>query len=282
MSLVVRFLLFFEGSTGRVLTDFPLSAHRKPSTLFSALPTYLQEWLARDSDDDDEDTLPPPTGNQDSVDIDTDYGFYVLQRSHDSHEESHYVTQPFRTPLTTGESVDPDELFEEAAMAFASEYLNLDYETLTFADHTVDVESSSPPTSSVSSSSSNSTAEGGEVQWEIEPTSLSLLDATKFEIGIDANGGDVRNPWPWGDHTYRLPSPPRYPDLEDYVRECQLAKIEEGLRVQLSERFAENAIRGDKEERRREKQKAWGVEGETSTPIVAFSQVIRGRTIYNP
>ena len=178
--------------------------------------------------------------------------------------------------------MDQDELFEEEAIAFASEYLNLDYETSTFAEHAVVAEPISSPTSSDSSSSPTSTVEDVEMPWEIEQTSLSLLDTTKFEIEIDANGFETRNPWPWGDYTYQPPSPPRYFDSEEYAQAHQLARIEEKLRVRLSERFAENAIHSDREAKAGRLREEKKVEGETSPPIVAFSQVIRGRTIYNP
>ena len=184
-----------------------------------------------------------------------------------------------------GHTVDPDRLFREAAMSFTSEYSNLDFEDLTFVNHTVEAESNSSPISTDSSSSPASMVDDVEISWKIELTSLSLLDATKFEIGIDANGVETRSPWPWGDYTYRPPSPPRYLDFEQYAQECWLTKIKEKLRARVSERFAEKAICSDEEaetERRGEKEKGKEVERDSSTDIVAFSQVIRGRTIYNP
>ena len=271
-------LTFFRGSTERALTEFPLSTHLKPSGDVSKLPVYLQQWLATD-DGDDGDSLPASAEDQDSMVSDSDYGSCALQDGHDSPVEFNYATH---IPFTAGEPVDQGEFYEEAAMSFTSEYLNLDYEISTFANHTAEAGFSSSPTSSFSSPSLTSTAEDGEAWWEIEHTSLSLLDTTKFEIEVGANGAQVRNPWPWGDYTYRSPSPPRYHEPEDYVREGQLAWIKENLRVQLSESFAEAAIRGGGKERRGENQKAKEVGRETSTPIVAFSQVIRGRTIYNP
>ena len=210
----------------------------------------------------------------------------MLQHGYDSPVDPPYVTQPICTPLTVGKSVDPGELFGEEVIAFASKYLNLDCETSTFADRAVVAEPISSPTLSDSSSSPASTAEDVEVPWEIEPTSLSLLDTTKFEIEIDANGVETRNPWPWGDYTYRPPNPPRYFDFEEYIQAHQLAKIEEKLRVRISERFAENSIydgmRENRGERQREKMKGKKAEKETSSPVVAFSQVVPGRTIYNP
>ena len=219
------------------------------------------------------------------MDNDTDYGSCALQNGNDSPVNSHYATRPFHTPLTDGKPVDPDELFGEEAIAFASEYLNLDYEASALADPAVVAKPISPSTSSDSSSSATSTAEDVEVPWEVEPTSLSLLDTTKFEIEVDVYGVETRNPWPWGDCTYRPSSPPRYFDFEEYDQAHEFTKTREKLRVQLSERFAEKAIHGGRDakaERRREKKKGKKVEKENSPPIIAFSQVIRGRTIYNP
>ncbi|KAF9645208.1 hypothetical protein BDM02DRAFT_3120562 [Thelephora ganbajun] len=181
--------------------------------------------------------------------------------------------------------MDPDEPLGEAAMSFASKYLNLDYETPTFADHTVEAGTGSPSASSNTTTSPSSTAEDVQMPWVIEPTSLSLLDTTKFEIELDENGLERRNPWPWGDYTYRPPSPPRYLELEEYAQEHRLTKIEEQLRVRLMERFAKEAIRSGKKAKTKRgivKKKGKGVEKKISTPIVAFSQAIRGRTIYNP
>lgn len=270
---------FFRG-----FTEHPLMV----STLAVTLPFYLQRWLAtHDSDDEGEDTYPPPIFDQDSEKSGTDYGSCTLDHGHDSPVNSQYVTRPFSIPLTAEKPVGPDELFEEEAIAFASEYLNLDYETSTSADHgdvAEPISSSTPSDSSPSSSPANTSGEV-ELPWGIEPTSLPLLDTTKFEIEIDANGVETRNPWPWGDYTYKPPNPTRSFDFEEYTQEHRLAKIEEKLRIRLSERLAEKAIRGGREaraKRRREKKKSKKVEKENSSPIVAFSQVIRGRTIYNP
>ena len=270
---------FFRGLAERPLMVFPSAA---------TLPFCLQRWLATyDSDDEGEDTYPPPTFDRNSTKSDTDYGSCTLDHSHDSPVGSQCVTRPFSVPLTAEKPVSSDEPFEEEAIAFASEYLNLDYETSTFADHAGVAEPVSSSTSSDSSPSSSPNNTAGEVglPWGIEPTSLPLLDTTKFEIEIDANGVQTRNPWPWGDYTYQPPNPTRSLDFEEYTQEHRLAKIEEKLRIRLSERFAEKAIRGGRKARakgRREKKKGKRVEKENSSPIVAFSQVIRGRTIYNP
>jgi len=270
---------FFRGFAERPLMVFTSAA---------TLPFYLQRWLATyDSDDESEDTYPPPTFDQDSTKSDTDYGSCTLDHGHDSPVNSQYVTRSFSIPLTAEKPVNPDEVFEEEAIAFASEYLNLDYEISTFADRAGVAEPVSSSTSSDSSPSSSPTNTAGEVElpWGIEPTSLQLLDTTKFEIEIDANGVETRNPWPWGDYTYQPPNPKRSFDFEEYTQEHRLAKIEEKLRIRLSERFAEKAIRSGRKaraERRREKKKGKRIEKENSLPIVAFSQVIRGRTVYNP
>ena len=278
---------FFRGSTDRPLTALPLPDRLRPSAVTSTLPFYFQRWLATYDSDDEDDTYPPSTFYQNSADSDTGYGSCTLENGHDSPVNSQYVTQPLSIPLIAEKPVGPDELFGEEAIAFASEYLNLDYETSTFADHAVVAEPISSPTSSDSSPSSSPTNKTGEVElsWGIEPTSLPLLDTTKFEIEIDANGVETRNPWPWGDYTYQPPNPTRSFDFEEYAQEHRLAKIEEKLRIRLSERFAEKAIYGSREakaERRRGKKKGKKVEKENSPTIVAFSQVARGRTIYNP
>jgi len=276
----------FKRSTERLLTDHPLSARPKLPSIISTLPPYFQRWLENIDSDDEEDLHPPPTIDQDSMDNGTDGGHPLPQRGHDFTTESHYVSQALYAPVTVGKLVDPDELFGEAAMTFASEYLNLDYETSTFASQTVDAGSSSPSTSYDSSTGPTSTVGDAETQWEVEPTSLSLLDATKFETEVDANGVETRNPWPWGDYTYYPPSPPRQFDLDDYAQEFEFSRIEEKLRIRLMERFAEEAIHGSKKvktERRRGKKKSRGVGKKTSAPvIVAFSREVRGRTIYNP
>ena len=173
-------------------------------------------------------------------------------------------------------------------MAFASEYLNLDYETSSFANHTVEIEPrGSPFASRDPSTGPPSTAGDVEMQWGIPPTSLALLDPTKFELELDANGVETRNPWPWGDFTYRPPSPLTYPEPEEYLQECQMALVEEELRAQLAERLVEEAIRDGEEEERRcqeEKRKSEEVERMTFSPAIAAfsSREIRGRTIYNP
>jgi hypothetical protein len=277
--------VLFRRSRKHAGADVLLSAHPKPLSLAPTLPLYFQRWLANSDSDDEEDTHPPPTVDQDFMDSDADHGYPTLRHDHGPSVESHYTYQALYGPFTVGELVDPDELFGEAAVSFASEYLNLDYQTSTFANNAIEVEVDSPSASSDSSTSPTSTSEDEEMQWEVEPTSLSLLNATRFETGIDTNGVEMRYSWPWGNYTYRPPSPPRYFDSEEYARELQFMRIEDELRDQLAERFAEEAIRdGEKAKagRRKGGKKGDEVEKETSPPIIAFSQVIRGRTIYNP
>jgi len=204
------------------------------------------------------------------MNCDTDLEYRTLQHNPDSPSKSHYVSQASHGPLAAGKSVDPDQLFGEEEITFASKYLNLDYGTPPSASHAVEAETGPPSTSRDSFDV--------EMSWETEPTSLSFRDVTKSEI-------EARNSWPWGNYTYRPLAPPRFTDHEEYAREYEFVKIEEKLRVRLTELFAEEAICGRKEpkvEGRGERKTSEDVESGTSTPIIAFSQVIRGRTIYNP
>jgi len=170
-------------------------------------------------------------------------------------------------------------------MDFASKYLNIEYETSPLANHTVEAETGSPGSFGDSSVSSAGTHRDVGMQWEVQPTSLSLLDATRFEIEVGANGVEMRSPWPWGNYTHRPPGHPRYIDSEEYVQKYELMKAEERLRTRLTELFAEEAVyagRKPKVERRRERYLNEDVEKGSPMPIIAFSQLVRGRTIYNP
>ena len=216
---------------------------------------------------------------------DIGHEYPTLRRRHDTPTKPRYVSQASRGSFAAMQPMDPDDLFGEVAKSFASKYLNLDYEISAISNQAVGAETGFPSTSSDSSASTTSTIGDEEMRWEVEPTSLSLLDATKFGNEMDVNGDDTRNLWPWGDYTYRPPTPQRYLDPEEYAREYQLMKIEEKLRDRLMERFAEDAIQAGKKakvEKRRETGKGKEVDTEPPTHIIAFSQVIRGRTIYNP
>ena len=177
-------------------------------------------------------------------------------------------------------------------MAFASKYLNLDYADSEPANNAVGAEVDSPPTSSDTSKSLTSTSGGIGTSWETEQTSLSLLDAKKFELGMDVDGAAVKNSWPWVNYTY-LPPSPQFFDPEQYTLEYEVSRLERKLRAWLAKRYAEEAMYGVekvkkvkkvKSKRRGGKKgvKAREVKTENSPYIVAFSGVVRGRTIYNP
>lgn len=215
----------------------------------------------------------------------TDCGCFAFRHGLDSPSESDNVSPVFYGSFATGRPFDPDQLFDDEERDFASKYLNLDYGTSPFAKRNVAAEIGSPTAFSYSSAGSTATPWDVGTQWGIEPTSLSLLNAAKFEIEIGANGTETRNPWPWGNYTYRPPSRPRYIDSEDYVRKHELMKVEEELRTRLTELFAQEAVCARKwpeVEIRRETKRIEDIGRGTSIPIIAFSQVVRGRTIYNP
>ena len=216
---------------------------------------------------------------------DTAYKLTTLMHDLDSPSEFHSDFQAFRESSTTGKPFDPDQLSREEEMTFVSQYLNLDYGTSPSTNHAAGAGTGSPTAFSQYSTSFTGSPGDAEVQLGTEPTSLSLLDATKFEAEVDANGIETRNPWPWGNYTYRPPGRPRYIDSAEYVREYEFTKIEDRLRIRLTEFFAEKAVRAGTKpevEKRGEGGKSEGTSGEASAPIYAFSQVIRGRTIYNP
>ena len=267
------------------MTDFLLSAHPDPASIISTLPLYFQRWLAADDSDDEEDTYSPPSVGRHSVGGDTDYEYFALRHGLDSPSEFDYVSPAFHGSFATGWPLDPDQLIDDEGMDFASKYLNLDHDTSPLADHTVEAGASFPPAFSDSSASFAGTPGDVGMQWGFEPNSLSLLDATKFEIEVGADGVEMRSPWPWGNYTYRPFGRPRYIDPEEYIQKYELMKAEEKLRARLTELFAEEAVRAGKKpkvERRRERKESEAIEKETPMPIIAFSQVVRGRTIYNP
>jgi len=266
------------------LTDFLSSAHLKSSSIISTLPFYFQRWLATEDSDDEEDTHQPPTVDRYPMDG-TDHECFTLRHGLGSPSKSDDAPLTFYGSSTTRIPLDPDQLFDDEESDFASKYLNLDYGTSPVANRTVAAEIGSPTTSSDSSASFSGTPVDVETQWGAEPTSLSLLNTTKFEIEIDANGAEKRNPWPWGNYTYRPLGRPRYIDSDEYVQKHEFMKAEEKLRTRLTELFAEEAVRagkGPKVERRRETKPSEDAKRGTSMPIIAFSQLVRGRTIYNP
>ena len=145
--------------------------------------------------------------------------------------ESDNVPLTFYGSFTTKRLLDPDQLFDDEERDFASKYLNLDYGTSPFANRTVVPKIGSPTTLRDSSTSSAGSPPDVEMQWGIEPTSLSLLNPTKFESEIGADSTGTRNSWPWGNYTYRPPGCPRYIDSEEYVQDHEFRKVEEKLRT---------------------------------------------------
>ena len=199
--------------------------------------------------------------------------------------------------FTLQHGCNPDELFGEAEeLEFSSRYLNLDHEygTSTISDYVAGAETGSPSTFHDSFTNLTSTNWSTRPEWSTEPTSIPFLDPARFEVGINADGVETRNLWPWGDSIYRPLCPHAYIDSEEYYAEKYLfTKFEEGMREQLTEWFAEQAILAGENAQAMKQREKWEegeweeseeLERETlmSAPIVAFSQVVRGRTIYNP
>ena len=296
------------------------------STDISTLPVYFQRWLAAsdsddsdddDYEDDDDDDVSSSTTDQ-SSDSGTDYEYEINIPCHYPLEASPYLSQGSNLPVLDGNPSDPnDEVLEEEIMSFASKYLNLDYAA---SEHDLEAEIDPPPTSSNTSTGFASTPENttGSL-WERERPSASLLDDfPEFQMWDSPVTGN--HVWPWGDYGYQPPSAPSYLDVEDYIRERELRKMEKKLRARLAERFEEEEMTGVrmvKIESRREsggvamgkgvgvdkgkgvdktktvrkgkaRDKGKGradseeVETENSSPAVAFSRMIHGRTIYNP
>ena len=267
------------------------SAFFKRQEVFSNLPVYFRRWLATASDDEESDG-PPPTADQEFMD------------THNGHRRpTHERSCPFpEEPTCSSEGLDvaplsehpfyPDQLLEAELASFTSKYLNLDYGTPGPGDNTTEGETGSPFISS-DTTTLTGTPGGVETPWEIGPTSVSLLDTTKFEFGVDANGSVSNDPWPWGSYVYQPSSPPVYFNPEEHLRERKIRKWEKKLRRRLTVIFDEEAVltgrsvkpkrqKGKRRERRKAKEKGKEVEDENLPQITAFSGVIRGRTIYNP
>jgi len=191
-------------------------------------------------------------------------------------------------PVDTTPGLGSQERFDEEVMIYyqtldsslASQFLNLDDEPLTCTDQmmTTDIDYSMTPSSSLLGINTGATME-----WELEPTSLDLLDTAKFETATDFADGEKTTPWPWGDYRYRPSTPPSYLDPMDYVAEFQLAEMEEELRDELMEAMVEDAILDGKiQQREREEMRRVEREGDHTATVAFNNQVVRGRTIYNP
>lgn len=133
------------------------------------------------------------------------------------------------------------------------------------------------------------TATGGTPEWDLEPTSLHLLDMERFETVTDFDGDKKANPWPWSDYTYQPCTNSGRLDLDDFVAEWQIKQIEKALWEEMSEIMAQDAILAGEVAEMARKQRG-GKTGGKSAPrwgsrpgTIAFNNhVVRGRTIYNP
>ena len=189
------------------------------------------------------------------------------------------------TPIDTapgqGSQKQFDQEMEDAFLI--SQFMNLDNWPNT--DQTTTPRLDSPGTSS---SSSSRIPPAHALEWDLDPSSLHLVDMKKFETFIDADGKEKVSPWPWGNYTYRPRTPPRHLEPEECIMELEFEAIMSMLKEELTEAMAEEAIRdGEKAAKLRElkeRREKWGDERETGhPPLVAFNdRVIRGRTIYNP
>ena len=171
-------------------------------------------------------------------------GYKTFEHSRYFPAESH---QEFCIP---GRRSNQDELLEEEVASFASKYLNFDYEPSISVDCTVSAETSS----------SSSDAET-EATWGTRSQPTEMSQDTAFGNGVDTNGVATRDAYPWEDYVYRPSIPPQHTCEQDDAQESQLARVKP--RVRLEKRFAGKVVYGVK-------------------PIIAFSRVIHGRTIYNP
>lgn len=194
----------------------------------------------------------------------------------------HYLYQELYIPAQVVRPDDlQDSLGEEELMSFASKYLNLDYEPPISVNH--DTISAVAGSTSTSQSATNITEDG--VACETQPQPTLSLDAAKFGAGVDANSAATRDPRRRGDHGDQRCSPLRHFDERNDAQKYESARIKAKLRIGLAERVARDApsnVKEVKSTRRGGEEKAKGVEMEGSVPIIAFSRVIRGRTIYNP
>jgi len=275
------------------------SGHRL--TLSIHLSGHPTQSRRRASPEEDYSTQSEAASQDTDID-DVDEGFTQTQSEETSSAEDFSDTESSSdegsvdiTPV-----LGSQEQFDEEVMIYyggidesslASQFLNLDDEAWPCTDQMVTTE----PDSLVSSSSSlPSVSTGDTLGWELEPSSLHLIDMAKFETVADFDGGEKTSPWPWGDYKYRPPSPQTYLDPEAYFVEDQLTAIKNMLREELTEVMAQEAIldgkkamkRREREERReeRERRKRRKFEREDNRPItLAFdNEMVRGRTIYNP
>jgi hypothetical protein len=112
------------------------------------------------------------------------------------------------------------------------------------------------------------------VAWEMRPSptfeTLSLSDAIRYGIDVNANGATTRSLRPWRPYIYQGSRFPEYIKAGDYPQEYESPRSETELRARRTERLAKGATNGVGE-----------VKKSGSPPIKVFSQGIPGRTIYN-
>jgi hypothetical protein len=179
------------------------------------------------------------------------------------------------------------ERFDEEVMIYykaidsslASQFLNLDDQASDCTDQTMTTDTQSPVAPFCTPTC---IAMGGALGWRTKP---AFRFTTSVETVIDLDGGEKTVPWPWGDHTYRPPTPPMCLGPEECAIEYRLMEIEEELREELMEAMAQDAIvAGKRTAIQSQMGEKWRAASERGQPaIVAFdNQVVRGRTIYNP
>jgi len=267
-------------------------------------PSYVERWLAREGSNNyinQQNAVP-----QDTLTDDFNYGRAQPTQPCDTgstESQSSSESSADDTPVDTITGPGSQEEFDEEVMVYyhgletsmASQFFNLDDQTLACAEQMGVADVESPMTRS---SGFSDTVTGGSLEWELEPTSLHLIDMKKFETVIGPDGGKKTTPWPWGDYKYQPRAPSGFLELEEYAVEYQLAEIEKVLREELMEVMAEEAVidgrrearqrrrreRRERREKRREKRRGKRSGGESEQPVtVTFSdQIVRGRTIYNP
>ncbi|KAF9789564.1 hypothetical protein BJ322DRAFT_543414 [Thelephora terrestris] len=218
----------------------------------------------------------------------------------------------------TPEALDQLQFYEDVMVYYrpidsslASEFLNhdtLDEDSEDSPDNDYTMTDDLSPASS-SGTSLGTPAEDGTVRLD-RPLDSPSFDKENFGTFPDyGSAGMDTASWPWGDHTYRPPTPKDILDPKVCYRE---GKYEGIVREELSELMAEEAIRdGDRIAKRKEREemmerkekkarmetkegKREGKEkkegrrerkdkAKTGQPaIMAFNaQAIRGRTIYN-
>jgi hypothetical protein len=285
----VRSSQFSRKLTAHSYHNLPPSAstYHERSTLISGPQNYFQWWLAAEDSDDYEDEDYQPTVHQDS---NNDYEYPTLEHGLYSPPDSCNASQSDGTPVLNEETPGSNELSRDGTGSLALQYLNLGHSTSEF-DSTAEGDIGSPSTSddTATSTSIATPSEDADMSWGNEPTSPPLVGVSRFgtEIGLDNTA--ITNAWPRRNYTYQSPRLPGYFDSEDYLRECEVRRIEGKLRARLAERFAKEGIYGFRNAEPGERRGVAGggtererVEVENSPSIVAFSQVIRGRTIYNP